>query len=76
MTLALIKSEKERVNENLVRVLEEQLERARSGELTGILIHGETTTGYEYTRCNLSYEHAIALCARTAYRLNQDWDRP
>lgn len=75
MTVKLLKPE-DHSHANVIDVLEKSLKRAKAGELVGIiLIAEERATGYEYSRCNISYEKTLGLLNRAQWIMNQDWDK-
>lgn len=65
----------ELASEDLVRLFEQSLARARMGELMGVTMVTKTRAGeYEYTRVNMRYELAVGLHQRASYKLMLDWD--
>lgn len=61
-------------NQDLIDFLEKTLARAKAGELKAIVAIVESREDrYEHTRINVTYEAALGLYTRAAYRLNQDW---
>ena len=58
----------------LLKFFAECQEKAGANVITGMVCITETPTGYEYTRIAMTYEAAIGLHTRGAYKLNQDWD--
>lgn len=63
----------------IIAALEEHLQNARNGDITGLIVLSvkDTPKSTSFTRQSLGLSHSaiLAALARAQYKFNQDWDQ-